>query len=109
MDIYKPLESYFVGKVCTVHTRGINWKLNDESTIDYYCGIVNSVNEYGIFLTNVVNHKKTFIFAHAVVALAEEQVLDRDDPATAELLKEYQERKQDIFQHNSQVKKPVSP
>ncbi len=113
MNPYDPIKSFdhFVGKICSIHTIPTNWKLSTEEVLDYYVGIVNSVNECGICLTNVVNQKKTFIFTPAIVAIAEETVVDRDDPDSENMLKEYREKKKDIFQYNPKIVKtePAAP
>lgn len=105
MNPYEPVESfdYFVGKVCTIHTIPINWKLTAEQNIDYFCGIVNSVNECGICLTNVVNHKKTFIMMPTVVAIAEETIIEGGKEEHESSVKEYSEKKNEIFKHNPNI------
>lgn len=105
MSPYQPIPSfdYFINKVCTIHTRQINWSLDPQQNIDYFVGIVNSVNECGICLTNVINHKKTFIMMPAVVAIAEETVMDgsKEDYETSS--KEYDQKKQEIFGKNPKI------
>lgn len=88
---------YFVGKVCSVHTRPLNWRLDDDATVAYYVGVVNSVNECGVCVTNVVNGNKTFIMMPHVVAIAEESVVDREDPGTEKMLRDLEERKKQIY------------
>ncbi len=109
---YVAIESfdYFVNKVCSVHTVPTNWNLNAEKTIDYFVGIVNSVNECGVCLTNVVNGKKTFIMTPSIIAIAEETLIETDDPEDKhKSLQEYEEKKMEMFKNNPQIlpKKPV--
>jgi hypothetical protein len=107
MNPHDPIESfdYFVGKVCTIHTRQINWNLKPEQNLDYFVGIVNSVNECGICLTNVINHKKTFIMTPAIVAIAEESVV-ADKQEYEQSSKEYEEMKRELFKHNPNIYPP---
>ncbi len=99
--------NYFVGKPCSVHARGINWRLTDENIVDYYVGIVELINEYGICLKNVINNKKTFIFMQGLVSISEETVVDKDDPETEKMLQSYEEKKQAAFKHNDNIIKPT--
>lgn len=101
---------YFVGKVCTIHTRQINWTLKPENIIDYFVGVVDLVNECGICLTNVIDGRKTFIMMPAVVAIAEETVLE-DKSQHTPVLKEYEEKKKELFGKNQSIypPKPVQP
>jgi hypothetical protein len=105
MNPYQPITSfdYFVGKVCTIHTRQINWKLNAEQNIDYFVGIVNSINECGVCLTNVINHKKTFIMTPAIVAIAEETLMEGGREEHEATVKEYEEKKREVFKNNPNV------
>jgi hypothetical protein len=112
MNPYEPIKSfdYFINKVCTVIIRPISMKLNPEQNLDYFVGIVNSVNECGICITNVVNHKKTFIMMPAVVAIAEETIVEKDN--FEENNKEYQDRKKEVFGNNTTIypgKTPSKP
>lgn len=100
-----PIESfdYFVGKVCTIHTKPTNWGLTPEGLLDYYTGIVDSVNECGICMTNVVNRKKTFIMMPAVIAIAEETMIEGGKEEHEASVKDYDAKKRDIFKHNPAI------
>jgi hypothetical protein len=88
---------YFVGKVCSIHTRQINWSYSNDQQLDYFVGVVNSVNECGICLTNIVNDRKTFIMMPAVVAIAEESVGAGNREAFETSQKKYEEKKREEF------------
>lgn len=84
---------YFVGKVCTVTTVGINFKFQYEQMLDYFSGKIESIDNDGIVMIHNTTKCSNYIFLKYVVSIAEEQVLYEDNPEHAELIKEYEKEK----------------
>ena len=104
---------HFVGRVCTVHTRPTNWKHDQQQSLDYFMGVVDSIDALGMMLTNVINRNKTYIFLEAIIAIAEETVIDPADPSQVKAAEEYEKKKAEIVKDNPSLQtskpKPVAP
>lgn len=107
MDLKKL--DYFVGKVCTVLTGPTNWKLDQKQTLDYFLGVVESIDNLGVVLVNVINNKKTYIFSDSLVAIAEETVVDPNDQQTIDELEEYQSQKNNLLNLNPRLQPKIEP
>jgi hypothetical protein len=84
---------YFIGKVCTITTLGINFKFQYEHMVDYFNGHVEFIDSDGIFMKHNVTGCGNYIFLKHIVSIAEEQVLYADNPNDAELIREYEKEK----------------
>ncbi len=84
---------YFLGKVCTVFTSEINFHFKFEQMSDYFTGKIDEMDETGIVLVHPITGCKTFIATAYIVGIAEEQVLDPDNPQHAKLIKEMSGRR----------------
>lgn len=87
--------TYFIGKICTVFTVALNRNFKEENPatypknlFNYFIGKVESVDEHSIMLTTISGLKMLF-FKQAIVAIAEEEVLDPDDADDAEIIEEF--------------------
>lgn len=101
---------YFVGRVCTVHSRPSNWKLDQQQNLDYFMGVVESIDPMGLVLKNTINSKKTYVFLESIIAIAEESIHE----STEELQKaveEYDAKKAEILKTNPNLasSKPPRP
>jgi hypothetical protein len=74
---------YFIGKVCSIFTLPISRNFKEESPETYpeqpylyFIGVVEAVDDQGILVTQVTSGLKSYFFKQALVAIAEEQVLD---------------------------------
>ena len=90
---------YFVGKICTIFTAPINREFNERQNVDYFVGRVDGFDDKGILMSHVVSNCKNFYFFQNVISIAEEQLVDSDDP----ILKEYESIKE---QKKDQVTQP---
>ena len=81
---------YFVGKICTIFTAPINREFNERQNVDYFVGRVDGFDDKGILMSHVVSNCKNFYFFQNVISIAEEQLVDSDDP----ILKEYESIKE---------------
>jgi hypothetical protein len=108
MNPNDPIDSldYFVGKICTVHTGPTNWKYQPQENLDYFMGLVNSVGDIGLCLTNVITHGKTFIFTKDIIAISEEAVYDEGDPKYEAAIKDYEEKKTKLLKNNPKLVTP---
>lgn len=89
----KDFAKYFIGKPCTVSTLQINFRFKEEQMMDYFMGIIDSIDEHGILMTHPVTKCKNYIFLQYVVGIAEEQVLYEDNPEHAKIIDEYRKEK----------------
>src|SRR5687768_11238527 len=95
MRDFKKLQ-YFVGKVCTVLTVPINRDFRSENPATYpeplflyFLGVVESLDETCVVLRQVQSGRKTCLMMDKVVGVAEEEVLDPDDPKNAAVMKQF--------------------
>ena len=90
---------YFVGKLCTVFTAPMNRNFQAESpntypeaVYKYFMGVVESIDQTGLLLTQATNGLKTYFFINNIVAIAEEEVLDPNNPEHAEIIEKFTPR-----------------
>ncbi len=86
---------YFVGKPCTVFTTPINRNFKEEGPesypaqiIQYFVGIIDSIDETGIELTQVASGNKSYFFLPQVIGIAEEELLDPSDPVESKVIEQ---------------------
>ena len=86
--------NYFVGKDCSIFTTPLNRDFRLEGPnylqqfFNYFLGIVESIDENGLLLSQR-NNLKVYVFRDHLVAIAEEERLDPDKPEDAEIIKEF--------------------
>lgn len=79
--IIKKLSDQFVNKVCTILTTGIGKNnFNDHQFADFFTGIVESIDEDGIFTRHHLTGCKNFYSMEFVVGIIEEQVIEESNP-----------------------------
>lgn len=92
------IPEYFVGKVCSIfttpHSRDLH--LEDPDTYPstlyrYFVGEIEKVDANGVLLRNMAKSLRTFIPLDKVVAVAEEEVLDPENPEDAKIIERYKE------------------
>lgn len=77
------LNDYYKGKVCTVLISNLvsfQSKMTEEQATQTFTGVVNTINNQGICITDLVDHTRNFFFLKHVVGLREERVLDPNNP-----------------------------
>lgn len=85
---------YFIGKAVTVLTHPVNFNQYDsEQLLNYFVGIVEDVDQFGIMIRHPATHCKTCIMMNNIIAIAEEQVLDESKPEDAKIIQEYRTTK----------------
>jgi len=89
---------YFKNKFCTVFTTPINRNFKEENPgtypkqiFTYFAGMVEDVSPEGIMLTQFNTGLKTFLFKSHIVGIAEEQMLDPDDPQHKEIIEKFKQ------------------
>lgn len=81
--------TYFKGKVCSIFTVQTQRKMkNAEEEFQYFVGVVESIDSYGIFITQISTGLKSYFYANNIVGICEEEVLDPKDPNDSEIIKE---------------------
>ena len=56
----------------------------------YFMGVVESVTPHGLLLTQASTGLKTYFFQNQIVAVAEEELLDPNNPEDASIIKKFQ-------------------
>ena len=84
---------YFVGKAVTVTTVQINFRFKEEAMTDYFSGILEIIDEKGMWLLHSVTGSRTFILYPHIVSVTEEQMLFEDNPEDAKIIEEYRKEK----------------
>lgn len=88
----KRLQEKFVGKVCTILTRPLaKSNFSDTQFSDFFTGVIDSLDEDGIFATHPTTACKNFYNLANVIGIIEEQMLYEDDPEHAEIIKQVKE------------------
>lgn len=95
----KKLQERFRGKICTILTRSVaKSAFTDPQFSDFFTGVVDEVDEDGIFTTHTLTGCKNFFNMSDVVGIMEEQVVNEGTP-------EYQKMVQDISEQMKKVPK----
>jgi len=84
---------YFKGKPCTIATVDINFRFKEQQMMDYFMGIVENVDDDGIWIVHPITKCRSYIFMSHIVAISEEQVLYEDNPEDAKIIEEYRKEK----------------
>ncbi len=96
----KKLADTFTGKLCTVLTSPLaKNNFSDPQFADFFTGIIDSVDEDGIFTTHTLTGCKNFYFLKDVVGIIEEQVLDENNPTHKKIIN-------DMFQAKEKQNNP---
>jgi len=72
----KSLE-FFVGKVCTIFVVPINRHFDEKTNIEYFLGIIQKIEELGIWYSHITNGKMNFVFMNHIVSIAEETFIPK--------------------------------
>lgn len=84
---------YFIGKLCTISTVNINFNFKYEQMLDYFSGIIESIDNDGIIMIHPTTNCKNYIFLQYIVSISEEQVLYADNPEHAKIIEDYKKPK----------------
>lgn len=77
----KKMTELFIGKICTILTEPIaKSNFSDPQFADFFTGVVDSIDEDGIFTTHTLTGCKNFYHFKNVVGIIEEQVLNEQNP-----------------------------
>jgi len=84
---------YFIGKACTISTVEINFRFKEQQMMDYFMGIVESMDQLGVWIVHPITKCKSYIFFSRIVSISEEQILYENDPEDAKIIEEYRKEK----------------
>ena len=84
---------YFKGKPCTISTVQINFRFKEEQMMDYFMGIVENIDENGIWILHPVTKCRSYVLFPHIVSISEEQVLYENNPEHAKIIEEYRQEK----------------
>lgn len=84
---------YFIGKACTISTIEINFRFKEEHMMDYFMGIVEKIDEHGIWIEHPLTKCKSFIVLSRMVSISEEQILYENNPEDAKIIEDYRKQK----------------
>ena len=86
--------NYFIGKVCSIITVGINRNFKDEhpetfpqQLYNYFLGIVEAIDDKGIMIKQIQSDQKTYFSLSHIVCIAEEEVI-KDEKEIKKIKKE---------------------
>ena len=88
------MKEKFIGKICSVFTTPLNRDFSKEgnnyleSMNHYFLGVVESFDEHGLLLTQPKG-LQVYVTLNHLVAIAEEEVLDPENPDDAKIIDEY--------------------
>lgn len=103
----------FVGTVATVLTVIGKQGFTDTQFSDHFTGLIDSIDEDGIFVTHPVTGEKGFYALSFVVALVNEQRLDPDNPEHAKIIEALKqappEQKLQVMPVTALPKQPEQP
>jgi hypothetical protein len=104
---------YFVGKVCSIFVAENSRDLRAEdpqnypaSYYRYFLGMVESIDEEGLLLTQLHKGLKVFVMKKHLVAIAEEEVLNPDNPQDAEEIRQSIENAKELQKQSEE--KPLA-
>lgn len=99
MNAKNPDVQQFKGKLVTVFLRTINRDFKTEMPESYpkplyryFMGVIESITENGIVIQQATNGLKAFYPWDSIAGIAEEEILDPNDPEDAEQIKEFIKR-----------------
>ncbi len=84
---------YFKDKAVTILTVQTNFRFKEEQMHDYYTGIVENIDEHGIWIVHSVTKCRSYVLFQHIVSVTEEQMLYEDNPEHAKLIEEYRKEK----------------
>lgn len=104
----KKLQECFCGKICTVLTVTVaKTNFDDQQFSDFFTGLVESIDEDGIFMRHLLTNCLTFVNMSYVVELMEEQTITEDDPNYKKIMDEIKQPQPQSSQfQNSEI--PIS-
>lgn len=91
----KKLQQKFVGKVCTILTNQVaKTNFSDQQFADFFTGVIDELDEDGIFTTHVLTGCRNFYTFSQIVGIVEEQFLDENNPEHAKIIEEVKDKVQ---------------
>ena len=101
----KKMNEIFAGKICTILTLSTNknstkCSYTEQQFTDFFTGIVESVDEDGIFVSHALTHCKSWFPLANIVGILEEQTIDDSDPRYEELTQNSQPENCPIIEKN---------
>ena len=85
----RKLQELFVGKICTILTvRSAKQNFQDQQFSDFFTGIIETLDEDGIFAKHHLTGCMTFYSWPHVISILEEQVIQEDDPQYESIMEE---------------------
>ncbi len=82
----------FVGKPCSIFVEPNARQLNEKQAINYYLGVVESVDADGVLMRHPGTGCRNFFFMRYVVGLCEEEILDPNNPDDAKVIEQYKKQ-----------------
>jgi hypothetical protein len=84
--------SYFIGKPCTILTRPASRMFEEEQHANVFVGIIEEVDEFGVWVLQLNGRKKSFFFHHSLVGIIEETITTFSPEEAVILKKELEKR-----------------
>ena len=93
---------YFIGKYCSIFTKPYNRDLYKENpknpgvVFQYFVGEVIDADEDGVSIKRIMKGIRTFVPMESIVAIAEEEKLDPNNPEDAKTIQGIMEAKERV-------------
>jgi len=83
---------HFVGKICTILTRPTTRIFDETQHANTFVGLVEQVDDYGIWLLQLTTRKSSFFFAGTLVGILEETVTPLSEEDARKVQQELEKR-----------------
>lgn len=101
---------YFVGKPVTVVTVGSSLRFSPENHLNYFIGILRSVDEWTCTLLHPVTGGRSIFRLEHVVAMHEEQQMNPEDPEDLKYLQNQDVKREEFKKNNPNLfARPTAP
>lgn len=89
----KKLQERFRGRICTVLTKSVaKNSFTDPQFSDFFTGVIDEIDEDGIFTTHALTGCKNFFRMEEVIGILEEQVVDESAPEYGKIVSDISEQ-----------------
>jgi hypothetical protein len=95
---------YFIGKVCTIFTGPIARNFSPEEFNDYFVGIVETIDEEGVWTVHPKNNCKNYFVLSQIYGICEEEVVFKQ----TEEIKEKLQKEDSPFININELSKIIS-
>lgn len=89
------LKKRFLSKPCSIFVQNTNMSFNQVQAQDYFVGIVESIDEDGIFTKHPITNCWNFFPMDKILGICEEQMLNPGNPEDAKIIDKYKKQSEE--------------